>query len=143
MTTLRKALGLNAIAPAEVASNRSWLELRYTRGWAGSQCRMGCSNDGPLVSKIEHRTMQERQPVRHSEQFSFWYACSPAFRRLRVGESNARGLADAPPAEAGTTYRNTGSSDFRWWEAKMRIAVPLGHVPHIYRNLRTDRAIHR
>ena len=39
-----------------------------------------------------------------------------------MGESNACGSADAPPAEAGTTYRNTGSSGVRWPEAKMRIA---------------------
>ena len=50
--------------------------------------------------------------------FSFWQVCSPAFRRHRVGESNACELADTPPAEAGTTYRNTGSSRFRGSEAK-------------------------
>ena len=52
-----------------------------------------------------------------------------------MGEPNTYGLADAPSAEAGTTYRNTGSSDFKMvgsqneqTKREARVAWPMNCV---------------
>ncbi len=90
--------------------------------WRSSMSGLDGFRLGDYSSTESRPTVQGRNARTKFGVVSFWHAWSPAFRRHRVGESNACGLADAPPAEAGTTYRNTGSSDFRGSEAKMRTA---------------------